>query len=947
MTSLDDLNIVAVPSTQAPPRLAIKKKKKNNKYERRRRKAQKAREQNQKNESGESEHANGRDEPVDTKNSDNLSRSTETTNEEKISQSDTKRTTTADDEHKQITSEAAGPNDISADKDLSKLKKDDNSTTPQKSMRKRNHREDNGTATKALILNKNYNEPSLDIDQIKEEEERAKYMAEFHARPMELDRRSGARTTTIVSKESTHLFTNDDKNNSWESLNVYPRIVQTLRSPTFGNLENPTTIQLNTIRAFRESNFALNEEDSKNNTKNKKKNIMIHSETGSGKTLAFLLPILQSLSFANMVDIDYSTEKPRRVTRSEMGCRCIILCPTRELASQTLQVLERLCQANFPGWIVPGGLLGGDSRKSEKASLRKGLAIIVGTPGRVLDHMHKTQSLALSLKGKLKWIVLDEADRLLDMGLGDQVRQIVQWIWANEACASHQEPWWRSVLVSATVTPSVQAIAKERILCGKQDWIWVRGESKTDKRKKISETNAIENISNDADDFAHSTPRQLAQFHLTTTAKLRLSALVAFLVQRVSKGERTVVFMATCASVDFHYQLFNAMEESLWDEDNIDKEEDSSTPVGLFGRKARVFKLHGSVSHSKRSQTMKEFNSTTINPRKSGSRADILLTTDVSARGLNLKGVDWTVQYDPPCEISDYVHRVGRVARAGKAGNSLLFLLPSERKYIEVLQTKGIHFLTPLSLSSILNQAAGVCRELTQEGSQQQGEGQGPTKNAKQSGRGRNSRSGEHFSAEVQRRMEDCVVKDDTETRKAYKESTSKRKQKQRKRKLVNSSKDGRKEGVLLEKARDAFLSFLRAYSTKKEPIVRSIFSSRALHFGHIAKSFALKEPPKSLVSKQKSKREQVQGELKDEQTNLPRSLEFRKSPSLLKEILEDEKNDRKNQSKTKFDDYNELEMDFQPNKRKKTSHGGKSMSAKSLLLENAVKMQSNLMDMM
>lgn len=922
MTSLDDLNIV-VSSAPAPPKLATKKKKKNNKYERRRQKAKKARELKQ---NGGNENASDQIASTDTKKSSQSSLEIEvsTPNANAIASSDNDQKEPSS-STKATPSTAVSPGDK---KEFQTKPKDNNSTTPQKPFR----------ANNLFVTNNRNDEPVMDAAQLKDEEERAKYMAEFHARPMELDRRSGARSTTIVSKESTHLFTNDTKNNSWESLNVYPRLVQTLRSDSFGNLEKPTTIQANTIRAFQESTVAMKD------SKSKKKNVLVHSETGSGKTLAYLLPILQSLAFGNKVNIDYTTEKPNRVSRSEMGCRCIILCPTRELASQTLQVLERLCQANFPGWIVPGGLLGGDSRKSEKASLRKGLAIIVGTPGRVLDHLHKTQSLALSLKGKLKWIVLDEADRLLDMGLGDQVRQIVQWIWANEACASHQQPWWRSVLVSATVTASVQALAKERILCGNTDWIWVRGESKADKKKKLAqrkneESASAENSANDASDYAHSTPRQLAQFHITVTAKLRLSTLVAFLVQRVSRGERTVVFMATCASVDFHYQLFNAMEQSLWDDENADDQDDSSTPIGLFGRKARVFKLHGSVSHSKRTQTMKEFNSKTA---KTDSRADILLTTDVSARGLNLNGVDWTVQYDPPCEISDYVHRVGRVARAGKAGNSLLFLLPSERKYIEVLQAKGINSLTPLSLSGILNQAAGICTDLTQEGSQQQGEGRsGPSKNAKHS---RNSRSGEHFSAEVQRRMEDCVVKDDADTRKAYKESTSKRKQKERKRKLVNSSKDGRKEGLLLEKARDAFLSFLRAYSTKKEPIVRSIFSSRALHFGHIAKSFALKEPPKSLVSKQKSKREQLQGEIKDEQSNLPRSLEFGRSQSLLDDILDKEKN-YGNTHITTFDD--DEDTDCQPNKRKKMKHNGKGMSAKSLLLENAAKMQSNLMDAM
>ena len=944
---LDDLNIVTIPTTRVPSQSKAKKKK-NNKYERRRQKARKAREQQQSDAIDKGHHVNGKNQDVSSAPSTNFA-TTDDEIKEQISQTSSSQ---------QVASSVATSQDKTiTSKDQSKLKRDTTRDSLQQTKQKKDvdtlrtesMRNENFIATPGTFLSSEI--PNKNAMHMNDEEERAKYMAEFHARPMELDRRSGARSTTIVSKESSHIFTNDNRSNSWESLNIYPRLIRTLLSPTFGNLEKPTTIQSNTIRAFQESTFAVIREDSKrNNTdgKKEKKNVLVHSETGSGKTLAYILPILQSLSFGDKVDIDYKTEKPARVSRSEMGCRCIILCPTRELASQTLQVLEILCQANFPGWIVPGGLLGGDSRKSEKASLRKGLAIIVATPGRLLDHLNKTQCLALSLKGKLKWLVLDEADRLLDMGLGDQVRQIVQWIWANEACSSHQQPWWRSVLVSATVTPSVQALAKERILCGNQEWIWVKGESKDKKTKGlVQERNTRDGaIKNDVDDFAQSTPRQLAQFHLTVTAKLRLSALIAFLVQRVSKGERTVVFMGTCASVDFHHQLFNAFEDSLWDDDNAG-EDGINQAKGLFGQKARVFKLHGSVSHSKRSQTMKEFNAKiTIDSQKTKSRADILLTTDVSARGLNLKGVDWTVQYDPPCEISDYVHRVGRAARAGKAGHSLLFLLPSERKYIEVLQTKGISSMTPLSLSSILNQAAEICKELTQEGSRQQGEGGSrPANHGKHLGRSRNSRAGEHFSAEVQRRLEDCVVKDDAETRKAFKESTSKRKQKERKRKLVNSSKDGRKEGLLLEMAREAFISFLRAYSTKKEPIVRSIFSSRALHFGHIAKSFALKEPPKSLVSKQKSKREQQEGELKDEQSNLPRALEFRKSMDL-EDILIGVKQDRNSQTET-YDDDDDRDFEVRPNKRKKFKQNGKSTNAKSLLLQNAAKMQSNLMDAM
>jgi len=791
--------------------------------------------------------------------------------------------------------------------------------------------------------------PTRTMDALDDEQERAKYMAEFHARPMELDRRSGARSVTIVSKNSLHIF--DDTQKDWESLGIHPRLIQTLKTPQFGSLHQPTTIQSRTIQAFQSGAGGTKgpqNQGNDNTTRSNQKNILIHSETGSGKTLAYVLPILQFLAFGSNNNSDAKVP-----TRSEMGCRCIILCPTRELASQTLQVVERLCQANFAGRIVPGGLLGGDSRHSEKSRLRKGLGVIVATPGRLLDHLHKTQSLALSLKGKLQWLVLDECDRLLDMGLGDQVRQIVQWMRANEA--SKQQPWWRSVLVSATVTPSVQALAKERMLCGNQEWVWVRGENgdvsksktarpspstssptETAKNSNSTNNNGGDNDDTDAtcsENYSNSTPRQLAQFHLTVTAKLRLSALVSFLVQRVSKGERTVVFMGTCATVDYHYQLFNAIEESLWDNSN-EENEDTASSNGLFGKKAQVFRLHGNVPHPKRIETMKEFSTTGTNTKKG---AAILLTTDVAARGLNLEGIDWTVQYDPPCEIADYVHRVGRVARAGKAGHSLLFLLPSERKYLEVLETKGINNLNPLSLSSLLNQAAAICTEWTRAGVEQGG-GSFSAKKPQTSNGYKGSRSGEFFSAEVQRRLEECVVQDDIQTRKQWKE----KQQEQRKRKL-KGNKEGRKEGELLAMAREAFLSFLRAYSTKKEPVVRSIFSSRALHLGHVAKSFALKEPPKSVASKQKSKKQQHKEALQDIQSNLPRSLEFGEAPEDYERLLAQVENHRTNI----MDRYDDDEDDFRSKKRQKLQKNGKPMSAKALLLANATKMQNNLMDAM
>jgi ATP-dependent RNA helicase DDX31/DBP7 len=1000
MTDLDlgDLNVVAIP---AQPKLISQpssKRKKNNKYERRRQKATRAKQKQSHSE----EQRTSRRSPESDKDSDTRRLRQEKEGHDGSPVDDSTRTShKADSAH---VTEKERPPHASTDDDCPKINAAVKQSpaveipvipvaTSVKTTRRQRpvpeqltgNKESNRTqqpcpsrhnaSSAAPMMTTTTTKGNIENN----EEMRARYMAEFHARPGELDRRSGARSAAavVLSKESTHLFDDAAGKNDWESLGIHPRLIQTIKSSQFGFLhDRPTTIQCRTIHVFRQQEARIMDaeqqhsgsstSDSKTARANKTlhRNVLLHSETGSGKTLAYVLPILQSLAYGNCTvrDDDGLKQKQHqhRQSRSDMGCRCIILCPTRELANQTLLVLERLCRANFAGWIVPGGLLGGDSRNSEKSRLRKGLGIIVATPGRLLDHLQKTTSLAMHLKGKLQWLVLDEADRLLDMGLGDQVCQIVQWIRANEASRAATQPWWRTVLVSATVTPSVQALAKERMLCGNQEWVWVKGDdgnkSKKGTTSQVTES-ARESIesgvapepskrgSAGSDSFAHSTPHQLQQFHLTVTAKLRLSTLVAFLVQRIAKSERIVVFMGTCASVDYHHQLFSTMEESLWDADETDNRESggnsdgkeaggiTTKESGLFGGKAQLFKLHGSVPHGRRCQTMKELST------RPG--AAILLTTDVAARGLNLEGIDWIVQYDPPCEISDYVHRVGRVARAGKAGHSLLFLLPSERMYLEVLEAKGILNLTALSLSSVLNQAASICRNWTQAGAKQHG-----SKKSKEASSMSNSFHGEYFASEVLYRLEECVLQDDEHTRKAWKDKVAAASKQQRKRTLTPGShggKDGKnKEGQLLTMARDAFLSFLRAYPTKKEPAARAIFSSRALHLGHIAKSFALKEPPKSVISKQKTKRHQIQEEARDEQANLPRSLEFGDAQVDVNEVLASTTWNHHDTSDNEVDD-----LQHRSRKRQKVQQNVKAMNAKALLLANAAKMESNLMDAM
>ena len=199
----------------------------------------------------------------------------------------------------------------------------------------------------------------------------------------------------------------------------------------------------------------------------------------------------------------------------------------------------------------------------------------------------------------------------------------------------------------------------------------------------------------------------------------------------------------------------------------------------LLGPALPVHRLHGNIPQAERRQTFRAF---------SEARQGVLLCTDVAARGLDLPAVDWIVQYDPPTETAEYVHRVGRTARRGRKGRALLFLLPSEKGYLDVLQRKGIAAPSPLSLQQTLFKATPP-RLL-----------------------GRFRAPEEVFCLELQQRMEKAVAAD--------------------------------KE--LLARGRKAFGSFVRAYATHPAEL-KPIFAVRALHLGHVAKSFALSEPPTAL----------------------------------------------------------------------------------------------------
>jgi ATP-dependent RNA helicase DDX31/DBP7 len=747
---------------------------------------------------------------------------------------------------------------------------------------------------------------------LKDEVKHAQYLSTYHARPYEMDRKSGAVSRIQESKDSMHIFggdaedddedmTGDDSKSKcpFTQCDIHERIVKAIRSDKF-KLKRPTIIQRNAWEQIIDKGSA---------PAGKRKNLFIQSETGSGKTLAFLIPLLQSLA------IDPRSKKVKKVDRNLGGTRAIILCPTRELATQTYTVAEKLCLNSFP-WLVAGCLSGGEKRKSEKARLRKGVSILISTPGRLLDHLEKTDCLLMALKGKVEWIVLDESDRLLDMGLGSQVEQIVHIVRSNQPGSGFKRDGitWQSVLVSATISKQVEKLASK--LMGGDKWVWARASKNKSDEELVDENQSGSGDANSngngngnaVESLQHSAPHQLTQLHMVVSSKLRLSALVAFLAARVEKKERVVVFMSTCDGVDYHYKLFQEMNSILSGGDKDTEDADSESTQRLFGKECSFHRLHGNIPHRERYNIITTFSE--INK----SQASVLITTDVTARGLNLPAVDWIVQYDPPCETADYVHRAGRAARAGKSGHALLFLLPSETQYVEVLKLRGLNDIAALSLASTLQNAAKFCPEVTSEGLHQTGQGK----------KASDGRIGEAFASAVQIRMEDALVDDD----KSYKESLSKKVQKNKEASDKTQRKKERREaknaiGPLLESARAAYNAYIRGYSTK-EKAVRHIFSARALHLGHVARSFALKEQPKELSKAQRNARREEVDVLKSTGRKRNNALAFGKKgkktgsngeeePQENLAALPKKGNNGKKQRNVSFDEYGDDPDSFSP----------------------------------
>ncbi|TIA90981.1 hypothetical protein E3P99_01338 [Wallemia hederae] len=564
---------------------------------------------------------------------------------------------------------------------------------------------------------------------------------------------------------------------TFEGANLHPLLIQHLRDKL--EIKAPTPIQKlalpTLLQPSVEGNNVLASRD-----------VFIQSQTGSGKTLTYLLPIIQDL--LPMGELSF-------IDRS-IGTLAIILAPTRELARQIFDVLENLLhlsltlkgvpeeeQQRLTRWLVGGLLTGGSTRTHEKARLRKGCPILVSTPGRLLDHLQNTESFNAS---KCRWLVLDEADRLMDLGFEETITGIIKGLEGRrkltkkaveEGNLSEVGGWnfdhrRRNILCSATIREDIQSFASQQLL----NPVVLK---ESDIKKEADGDTATTN-----DETTKFTPpAQLSQKYVQVPLKLRLVSLLALLRSLLTskdneQGNRIIVFFSCTDSVDLHFQLFGGVSMTDAGNRNVDEKLSVNCPVLP---NTKIYRLHGSMSLQNRLNTVKEFTD------KKSQQPAIMFCTSVASRGLDMPLVRAVVQVDLPTEggANEYVHRVGRTARAGKGGEAWSFVAPSEHGWVDWLTNQ----LDPDHKSIKLS---GVSVE-----------------NVLKRGYGGQGTEFESRATDVQTALERWVI----------------------------ASPDNS------QLARKAYLSHIRAYAT--HPLEeRKYFHVKLLHLGHLAKAFALRETP-------------------------------------------------------------------------------------------------------
>ena len=310
------------------------------------------------------------------------------------------------------------------------------------------------------------------------------------------------------------------------------------------------------------------------------------AQTGSGKTLGFVMPAL----------LHVAAQPP---LRTGDGPIALILAPTRELV---MQISKDATKFGRPGGVLNAAVFGGVSRNGQANSLRQGVEICVATPGRLLDFL---ESGVTNLK-RVSYLVLDEADRMLDMGFEPQIRKIVAQI----------SPERQTLMWSATWPKEIQTMARE--FCKEDPVLITVGSSALQANPDVTQlVTVVESESDKRGAFK--------------------SWLKSVFVEGKSK---MIIFSDTKRAAD-----------------NLCRE--------LTYNQYTALSLHGDKMQRERDQILRDFKD---------DKVQILVATDVAQRGLDIKAVDWVVNFDCPKTVEDYIHRIGRTGRAGAKGSAMTFV---------------------------------------------------------------------------------------------------------------------------------------------------------------------------------------------------------------------------------------------------------------------------------
>ncbi len=327
------------------------------------------------------------------------------------------------------------------------------------------------------------------------------------------------------------------------------------------------------------------------------------AQTGTGKTAAFALPILE------------------RLDRSQKQPQALVLAPTRELALQVCEAFEQYAGHDRGVHILP--VYGGQGYGVQLSALRRGVHVVVGTPGRIMDHLDKG-TLDLS---QLRYLVLDEADEMLKMGFAEDVETILAQTPADKQVA----------MFSATMPAQIRRLSNR----------YLNDPEEIAVKKKTT------------------TSTDLTQRYLIVSYPQKVDALTRIL--EVENFDAMIIFTRT-------------------------KNETETLAEKLRARGHAAAAINGDVAQVQRERTVKQL--------KDG-KIDILVATDVAARGLDVDRITHVVNFDIPIDTESYVHRVGRTGRAGRTGDAISFVTPRERRTLAAIERATRQQLTQMHLPSV------------------------------------------------------------------------------------------------------------------------------------------------------------------------------------------------------------------------------------------------------